>query len=283
MIDRQNGTDIVDEAVRDLMADAIPPQVEQRLQAKLKAMHARPDGGPVSPGDWPSTHGWAVRMGLPAAFAAALLLALLLWMSGSAAPSWAAAARAAKAKPWIYCVGKHPAGGPIELWFSVDRGLYAMKFGDGPAFASFADRAANVRYSYRTGPDAAIRKMPFQAPEGELAHLDLLLNAFDRGDAKVDLPANEVRLVKQEHREVNEGGGRSLVYEFTLEEQRGQKEQYICQFRVDPATRLPTHWSRRSIDGDKAIEFRIDYPEVGPADIYALGAPRAARMIEAER
>lgn len=105
-----------------------------------------------------------------------------------------------------------------------------------------------------------------------------LLAAFGKKDQTIKLDANEgVRLKKQEQRVVEEDGSQWIVYALTFEEQHGVKEQYVAEFRVDPETHLPRYWSRRSLDGSKKVEFEIDFPEAGPANIHDLDVPQDAK------
>jgi hypothetical protein len=51
------------------------------------------------------------------------------------------------------------------------------------------------------------------------------------------------------------------------------------RIRVDPATRLPDSLAFDAEDG-KRYTASIDYPDRGPADIYDLGAPRTAKVMD---
>ena len=53
-------------------------------------------------------------------------------------------------------------------------------------------------------------------------------------------------------------------------------------FRVDPETKLlqlsryETQWEGRT----RAFETRFDYPKKGPADVYDLGVPKTAKLVD---
>lgn len=205
-----------------------------------------------------------------------------VFSNGSAtAPAWAEIATAVHAKRWIHCRSSHDANDrpQMEFWFIPRDEITAMRVGTSMElqFASFSDGRAGESRSYRAG-EGIIRVRPYRRAEGEMGQFGALLAAFGKKDQTIKLDANEgVRLKKQEQRVVEEDGSQWIVYALTFEEQHGVKEQYVAEFRVDPETHLPRYWSRRSLDGSKKVEFEIDFPEAGPANIHDLDVPQDAK------
>jgi hypothetical protein len=83
------------------------------------------------------------------------------------------------------------------------------------------------------------------------------------------------KVVARHDAEVVEDG--QTWVEFTLDLQRG-----MLVVRVDPRTRLPVRISLRDGKevGTPVTRLALEYPADGPADIFALGAPRTAKIID---
>src|SRR5262249_47463011 len=54
----------------------------------------------------------------------------------------------------------------------------------------------------------------------------------------------------------------------------------VLIFRVDPETKLPRSMRVAGNEPKETVEFALDYPERGPADIYALGVPQKAKVVD---
>ena len=94
--------------------------------------------------------------------------------------------------------------------------------------------------------------------------LHLMLGVFEQARTKQG--------AKIERRRETVGNNTYLLYTLTLP----QKEQ-VVGLRVDPTTKRIVSMSAKDASG---LEFRVDvdYPQSGPADIYALGVPRNANQ-----
>jgi hypothetical protein len=203
----------------------------------------------------------------------------------SAQDAWGQVVKTVQAKPWVHCIGikgdTDPKKAQIEFWFCFEKGITAMKASRASKleFATFMDGIQKASYHYRASEGVLIQRA-YRAAEAELGQFNVVFAEFARGDKKVELAeVDGVRLVGQEYRKLVDDGKNWIVYELTFEEQYGAKERYVAEFRVEPETLLPRHWSRRSPDGKKEIRFSIDYPESGPADVYALGVPATAKPV----
>ena len=104
-----------------------------------------------------------------------------------------------------------------------------------------------------------------------------------------------IRIVKQRQQTVTEQGRRWILYELELEPQGGGPKPPVeippisMVIRVNPEKMLPDSWTitqgkfevtqpdSKTVTREAVkVEIAFDYPAEGPADIYALGAPRDA-------
>ncbi len=89
-------------------------------------------------------------------------------------------------------------------------------------------------------------------------------------------------VVKQERRQVSENGRQWIEYRLSFDKSNGITG---VVFRVDPQTLLPQSMEcvgENSPSGGPAVrmKYALDYPDEGPADIYALGVPRSAKIVD---
>ncbi len=92
-------------------------------------------------------------------------------------------------------------------------------------------------------------------------------------------------VVKQEFETVKQDGREWLDYHLTVRRRDNKLPGPVpsqVTFRVDPETKLlrlvryECHWK-----GQRGVlENRFDYPEKGPADVYALGVPKTAKLVD---
>ncbi len=110
---------------------------------------------------------------------------------------------------------------------------------------------------------------------------ELLLYSFMQGEAaNVAWPDAEV--VKRERRTVVENGKSWTEFEFELRP-AGLDKTTRCIVRVDPQTNLPVSMKSGPVAGQHpGFDFVFDYPaeNAGPVDIYDLGVPRTARVVD---
>jgi hypothetical protein len=191
--------------------------------------------------------------------------------------TWAQVAEAVRARPWIRLTGRTPDGVKMEAWLSLSRKLIAQRHGKN---ASFEDHRRGLTYRY----DAS-EKTLYRIPEGSdssrqgFLAMGRLLNELFRAEEPlpVDLPGLEI--LKQSRREVEDEGRTWIEYDLTF---RGPGDGSTrLMFRVDPATRLPH--SITAIAGDMQVDRMqaiFGYPDEGPEDIYGLGVPRDAKLVD---
>lgn len=275
-----NSAKDIDRAMQDLLNEPVPEVERELLQKRFAEFEERLALSQRTPAEQPTISRrrfhWAT-----AASAAVLTSAALTFWQSTAPPAWAEVVTAIEARPWMHMVGTHPNETKLQFWVSISRGIDAMKAGE-TKFASYGSREADARWSWRA-PEHLVRKQAFRSPPGELGHLGALLSAFESGSTRLELPGPD-RILDQSRKTVERDGEQRWQYEFTLSAMDGDRaETYGVVFEVDPATRLPRTWIRRSPDGTEQIRFDINYPETGPENIFEIGAPRSAEVIDVSK
>lgn len=193
--------------------------------------------------------------------------------------AWAQVAQALQRRPWVHGKVVGPDGKElVEQWVSSDRELGGERAGPQIAFHDYK-RKILTKYVPAEG---AVYRLP-EPPEGAPGEANFLRQLLDQlldpaGPPKFPFPGTE--LIEQARREVEEGGEKRIEIELTLRVAGGSRGPDLSmRIRVDPATKLPDSLAFDAEDG-KRYTASIDYPDRGPADIYDLGAPRAAKVVD---
>lgn len=201
--------------------------------------------------------------------------------------SWAQVQEALRARPWMLASYVDPDGTRHEDWTSFTRGVTATRQGDS---ARFHDHRLKVVYGY----DPHLRTLS-RSPELESDGLhdgfDRLLQQIFRGEEKLDVGAGaKLEIVEQKRQPVAKDGRVWQSYELVMREAgdlpEEQNPSVRLTFLVDPQTHLPHFLTARSAarvpppDAPPPAEFAITWPEQGPLDIYDLGVPRDAKLVD---
>jgi len=212
------------------------------------------------------------------ASAALVLVGVVVWVTGSDL-SWAQVVAAVQAKPWIHGTVKWPDGRTHESWFSPLRQVSAG--GDSEQLV-FNDYREKVRYIYDSQEKTLVFEPESPAVTERSLSFQRLFDAIYRGNAKLDNPFPEMEIVNQKKRHLREGGRSWIEYQLELRADWGDVR---LTFRVDPQSRLvesmtdiTTPRGDASREKHSEVKWTFDYPEQGPADIYALGVPRTATI-----
>ena len=212
------------------------------------------------------------------ASAALVLVSVVVWVTGSDL-SWAQVVAAVQAKPWIRATAKVPEVGTYESWFSPVRQVSASRDGENVFFDDYREK---VRYRYESQKKTLVREPESPAGKAQSLSFQRLFDAIFRGNTKLDNPFPGVEIVNQKNRHLREAGRSWTEYQLDL---RADSFDRRLTFRVDPQSRLVesmTVVSTTRGDSPKEkhdeVKFTFDYPEQGPADIYALGVPRTATI-----
>ena len=191
-----------------------------------------------------------------------------------------------RAKPWVRWTFRVPKDMPVpegfqtpEGWFSAEKKVFA---GRANQLVHYIDLAAQKTYDYMPRTNTLYRAFPSDIDNVEAGHFETLLRLVSEWDRALKAPDSPIRIVARTRRDVRDGDRRWTEYTFVCRDTRHTLEDYQVTFRVDPETHLAVEM--RSTEkyswNDPAVErtYAIDYPEAGPADVYALGAPRDAKV-----
>ncbi len=214
------------------------------------------------------------RLMIGSGFAAAAVVAAILTVS-LLRPSnaWAQVAKAFQAQAWVHSRTLGPDGKEVgEGWFSPKNRVIASRHGEEVEYHDATLRSF-TKYVPAEGTVYRLREQDERLSIG----MDFYRALLDpKGPSKSPLPGMD--LVAQDRRKVEEGGQTWEDVELTLRVVGGDREQRM-RFRLDPRTGLPRSCVFRSSEGPIGTTL-FDYPDRGPADIYALGAPRTAKRVD---
>ncbi len=203
-----------------------------------------------------------------AVVAAALALTLL-----RPADAWAQVAKALQGRTWVHTRTLGPDDKQYgESWFSPKSGVIAFRYG---AEVEYHDHALRTFTKYV--PDEGIVYRLPETRDRMTRDPDFYRQLLDpQGPARSPVPGME--LVAQTRRDLVEDGRTWSVIELTLRVIGGDRVERM-QFRVDPRTGLPHSFAIQSGEGPSDTTL-FDYPDRGPGDIYDLGAPRTAQLVD---
>ncbi len=244
-----------------------PRDVLDRVRARLHENTVRsPSAAPAR-----ARARWAKRAWFAGAGAAAVvLIAFLFWMRPSRI-AWSQVAEAVRAMPWIHMKAVGSEDRSLETWLSFPRNIDAMRDGDKVRYDDFR---SGIRYEYDLQQKKLYRLSA--SGGGSFKWMEGTFQAIFRGDATLGENFAEHRIVKQRQRTVTEQGRRWILYELELggPNNRDLSNTASVVIRVDPQKKLPDLMTFTF--GKEKLQLTIDYPDEGPAHIYALGVPRDA-------
>ena len=263
-----------EELIGHLIAQAGDPHVAARPEhvAGLRALLLERLGPPQRPRRWRAP--LLAGSGLAAAAVVLALLAL-----GRPGIAWAQVAQALRGRPWVHGTVAGPDGKVLfEQWLSSDRQRAGERAGPAILFHDY-ERKVLTKYVPAEGTIARLPEPPQGMPDAN----DFLRPVLDQlldpaGPSRFPFPGME--LIGQARRTVEQGGRKWLEIELTLRVAGGSRGGPLAmRIRVDPATKLPASLAFDAEDG-KRYTAAFDYPDRGPVDIYDLGAPRTAKVVD---
>ncbi len=276
----------VDDQIRASVSDTVPPVVESRLRGKLLDFKSRLSAEPSNSRVGLKRRAW--RVGITTCAAASLILAMAILLARPQI-GFADVAKAVFDKPWIHMRITTNGQTEVEGWFSPAKNISASKSAD--AFV-YEDYRLRVSEKYDTNTKEVTRipivwKSPHREFETTVAVLASLLQenqpATDpRPQFSFLGPEREkMKLIEQRMNRVTEGGKTWFEYQLKVADPASTQPIQLF-YRVDVATKLPVlcrvsgQW-----DGKTATrETQFDYPDNGPADLYALGVPRTTKLVD---
>ena len=208
--------------------------------------------------------------------AAAVCLALGFWFSR---PSdlWADVVKAVQDKPWIH--GTLRSAEPDEsreFWISTSRAVGGSRSAEQ---ISYFDGRLRIMHQYEPQKKILYRLPSSSADVGQGQQLLEIFQGLFRGDAELKAQLSGLILKDQKRTQTEKDGRRWDEYELVFQIPSGPDADAHMTFVVDTQTRLP-HSMRLSSAAGEGVEFTFDYPENGPADIYALGVPKDTKLID---
>ena len=264
------GSDDLDEALMGRMiAEAGDPAVEPRAEhvSELRSLIL----SRIPPAR--RTVLWKRPLVLGSGVAAALVAAVLLLVISRPASTWAEVAQALQGKPWVHARTVGPDGKEAsEVWFSTKLGVSAVRHG---SEIEYHDRNLRIVTKFMRD-EGVIYRLP-ENPDLAGQNLEFFGQLLDsKGPRKSPFPGMD--LIAQSRHDVVEKGRTWVDLELTLRVVGADRQQRI-RIRVDPKTKLPHSLVFQSLEGPEGTTL-FDYPERGPADLYELGAPRTAKIVD---
>lgn len=225
---------------------------------------------------------WWRRTLVLAGLAACLLVSFVIFQS-TGHSAWADVVEAVAGRPWLHGSGESTNGQKVEFWYSAQKRVMASKMGDQ---VLFSDARTGVMETYGNGggqPPAIQRRAISAGNRQRMAEQGVLFQALLGGNVEKFLAGSGAELVEQRRRKVTVGGKQREEYRFVIADTTGSGIRTETTMLVDPKTKLPTRWDviSRGPAGEKhGISCELDYPDSGPASIYALGVPRSAPVVD---
>ena len=207
---------------------------------------------------------WALRAIVAGAAAATIVIAMLVGLTPNPGPQGSAyaeliqAVENARKAQWTHFLEMDGS----ENWVSFKPFLLFSKK-DGKVTS--IDKKANVQQEYDPDTKTLTLSLPTLGDRLD-TDADNMLDAIVH---RIEDPESGVKVVKSTEK-IN--GRDTTVYTVTFKEDK--KERTLRLF-VDPE-------KKRWIGGEdwNKKTFEVDYPEKGPADIYALGVPKDAKVVD---
>lgn len=287
-------------AVEQICQHDFPEQVMARAVCRVKAIDAsagtaasRHKEARVSSGTTPeSITSPRVRMYRFAAVGFAACLTLLtgvaVWVVVSPSPTLADVVAAIGRQEWIHVTATEADGTAREVWISPRREITALR---DESWIEFHDHRLRVYYSYHRAEKQLYRVPEMRRGENQSYRMmfdaiRLLLQDDNAADSPLDRltflsERSEMKLKSQERRQIETDGRKWLEHQLVVQF-RDLPDPIEMVFRVDPSTRLPTLCRMNGIwQAQRLIrETKFEYPEPGPVDVYDLGIPRTAKLID---
>ena len=176
-------------------------------------------------------------------------------------------------KTWIHIVAAGTGNQPHEIWLSFPRDVAASR--NNGHHIRYDDLRTGVSYQYLPHDNKLFRCSVEAMAAESFRSIAGVFQAIFRGDVSLGERFFEYEIVRQRQRTVDDRGQSWIEYELDFE---FPNQTAAAVIRVDPKAMLPSSltFTVTSPNEEMRIEFAVDYPDDGPADIYAIGVPRDA-------
>jgi hypothetical protein len=284
----------VDEQIRISVSESVPPLVEHRLRSQMAGLRSRlsqPCPAVTRPTRvWTRAVAW---WGLGATGAAVVVLAAVAGLVLRPQVSFAEVTTAVLAQPWVHLrtvAADQTASEKSEEWFSPAKDVWASRW-DGNI--KYEDYRLQVFYSYIPAEQVLYRgPAVWKSRASQFEPMVDALKVLLQGDQPPDQPfahlgwflgpeREKMKVLDQRVEKVTEEGHTWLDYRLTVKN-AGIADPLRMLLRVDPSTKLPRMSRTEGRSNGKPVtrETQFDYPEKGPADIYDLGVPKMAKLVD---
>lgn len=226
--------------------------------------------------------------GVAATIAAAIVLtAVIAWILRPQV-SFADVAAAVLEQQWIHATETDEDGETFQAYYSPTRDVSAWCYKD---WLEYHDHRLQIYYSYDVQEKVLYRVPRWTHSAERYASMATTLRVLLASGKPAEKPLEvvdflgdkraEMEVVDQRLEQVEEGGRRWLDYHLAIRN-RALPDRIEMRFRVDPDTKLPRlcRFEGR-LEGNRVVrQMRFDYPDRGPADIYDLGVPKTAKLVD---
>ena len=293
--------DIIRQTLQQAMPDDLPPALEQRMQNRFAAFRQHADAKSPAPGFLSIRRllpgklvGWTTAVITTAVLLVAMLFLPQAWHSTESF-AWADVVQAVAKKPWLHYVATYDEGTKMEAWFSARRAVLIARVikagtksqvGGDSEGRMMIDLSQNTRDWYDPEENLIVRTTDDPFREGADPTV-AIFSAFLSGNLERTIDAGRFQLVPQQPRVVVEGGKRWIEHRL-IPQGKNENAMFRSEWiiSVDPDTQLPFRWEQAtSLVSDPSkvhvgARREIDYPPTGPEDIYALGVPKTAKIVD---
>ncbi len=284
--------DHVRQVLSSAMPDDLPATVRQRMENQVMAFRERSDAKSPILG-FPSIGSLLRRrlVGSMAVATAVVLVAAIFVLQGwhsTESFAWADVMEAVAKKPWLHEVQTREDGTTNESWYSASRaikGIHYLPSGSahGKERYTWLDFGKETKLVYSPDVQRIVRKTESKESWQSRKFFSVAWGtAFLSGDVGGSIQAEGYEVVDQQRREVTKAGKPCIEYRFRW--RMAEKDaQSVTQFVVfvDPETRLPFQMDMVVTPGQEPVPYlKIDYPTDGPADLYGMGVPETAEIVD---
>jgi len=271
-----NNETIDDEILQDLVRQASDPAARPRPEY-VEQLRTLLLAQTVSQAQRPSRMRWLV-IAAAAALAASLLLSFLFFRD-NAAFALADVFAAGRERPWVHgtLTLSGTAKAMAEYWVSPQKKLAAYHVDRRFGFDDFVTKVSKTFDAQEGTLYCVPLPQLFQEDSQRLAPAaweQLLMNS-----RTADKLFHNETVAKLKRTNVVERGKRWIDYDVVVRRTDRRDTVRTIHIRLDGQTRLPTRWDEELQDG-RQVMTRFDYPSTGPRDIYDLGVPKTARVVD---
>ena len=218
-----------------------------------------------------------IRIGLPVAACIAIAAALVpIWWGPSNA--LADLLEATRTQKWIHGTTTWIGGEETvqsESWMSPPLQIFAIRH---PEMIMFVDHKKQVSARFKPGSDSItlVRPTPidYLPQQQSSSTLEQLLT-----NPEAEQPFFGFEVLGMKKTETKVDRKRAWEYSFRLEQPGNPNNSRRVRAVIDAHTDLVATWEERHSNGLRVVT-KFDYPPDGPHDLYALGIPKNAKVVD---